>query len=72
MNLTTTDVERFQTAGSFVHYLWAAPLESLVILYFGVDLVGVSFLAGFAALALMVPLQVTARRRFAYFGCLCM
>lgn len=60
MNLTTTDVERFQFGGTFVNYLWGAPLESLVILYFGLDLVGVSFLAGFAALALMVPTQVRA------------
>ncbi len=58
VNLTTTDVERFQFCGCFVNYLWGAPLESLVILYFGLNLVGVSFLAGFAALALMVPTQV--------------
>ena len=62
MNLTTTDVEKFQFGGLFVNFLWGAPLESLVILYFGLDLVGVSFLAGFAALALMVPMQV--RRAF--------
>ena len=58
VNLTTTDVEKFQYGGMLVNYLWGAPLESLVILYFGLDLVGVSFLAGFAALALMVPMQV--------------
>ncbi|CAN0289517.1 unnamed protein product, partial [Scytosiphon promiscuus] len=57
VNLTTTDVEKFQYGGTFSNYLWQAPLESLVILYFGLDLVGVSFLAGFAALALMVPTQ---------------
>lgn len=58
LNLTTTDVEAFQKGGTFVNYLWGAPLESLVILYFGLDQVGISFLAGFAALALMVPAQV--------------
>lgn len=60
VNLTTTDVERFQYGGTFINYLWGAPVESLVILYFGLDLVGVSFFAGFAALALMVPMQVCA------------
>ncbi|CBN77893.1 conserved unknown protein [Ectocarpus siliculosus] len=64
VNLTTSDVERFQYGGLFVNYLWEAPLESLVILYFGLDLVGVSFLAGFAALALIVPMQAAFSRRF--------
>ena len=58
MNLATTDVERFQYAGTFINYLWEAPLETLAILVLGLDQVGVSFLAGFAALALLVPLQV--------------
>ncbi|CAM9886717.1 unnamed protein product [Scytosiphon promiscuus] len=64
VNLTTTDVERFQYGATFFNYLWEAPLESLVILYFGLDLVGVSFLAGFAALALMVPTQAVFSRKF--------
>lgn len=58
MNLASADIERFQLGGLFVNFLWKAPLETLAILYFGVGLVGVSFLAGFAALALMVPMQV--------------
>ncbi|CAM9399555.1 unnamed protein product, partial [Ectocarpus sp. 12 AP-2014] len=64
VNLTTTDVEAFQKGGTFVNYLWGAPLQSLVILYFGLDQVGVSFLAGFAALALIVPMQGAFSRRF--------
>ncbi|CAN0196738.1 unnamed protein product, partial [Hapterophycus canaliculatus] len=64
VNLTTTDVERFQYGATFFNYLWEAPLESLVILYFGLDLVGVSFLAGFAALALMVPTQAVFSQKF--------
>ncbi|CAM9122833.1 unnamed protein product, partial [Ectocarpus sp. 4 AP-2014] len=64
VNLMTTDVEAFQIGGTFVNYLWGAPLESLVILYFGLNQVGVSFLAGFAALALMVPTQGAFSRRF--------
>lgn len=58
VNLATTDVERFQWCGTFLNYLWEAPAETLVILYFGISTVGVSFLAGFAALALLVPMQV--------------
>jgi hypothetical protein len=35
-----------------------APLETLVILYFGIRIVGVAFLSAMAALALLIPLQV--------------
>ncbi|CAM9857370.1 unnamed protein product, partial [Choristocarpus tenellus] len=64
VNLASSDVERFQYGGMFVHYLWLAPLETLVILYFGLREVGVSFLAGFAALALLIPLQACFSKRF--------
>lgn len=69
MNLATTDVERFQSGGTFVNYLWEAPLETLVILYFGIASAGVSFLAGFAALALLVPMQVSAAKTIHCFLC---
>ncbi len=58
INLASADVERFQLGGLFCNFLWFAPLETLVILYFGLSLVGVSFLAGFVALAFMLPMQV--------------
>lgn len=58
MNLATTDMAMLQHAASFVNYLWEAPLETLVVLYLGIREVGVSFVAGFAAVALMVPTQV--------------
>lgn len=58
MNLASADIERFQLGGLFVNHLWKAPLETLVILYFGINIVGVSYLAGFAALVLVVPMQV--------------
>lgn len=58
MNLASADIERFQLGGLFVNHLWKAPLETLVILYFGMKIVGVSFLAGSVALAFMVPMQV--------------
>eukprot|EP00752_Nemacystus_decipiens_P006715 g6038.t1 len=65
MNLASADIERFQLGGQFVNHLWKAPLETLVILYFGMKIVGVSFLAGSVALAFMVPMQVMFSRQFA-------
>lgn len=58
VNLATSDVDRFLWGGMFFHYLWAGPLESLVVLYFGLSSVGVSFLAGFDVLLLVIPMQV--------------
>ena len=62
MNLATTDVERFQYAGTFINYLWEAPLETLAILVLGLDQVGVSFLAGFAALAFRTPASAASHK----------
>lgn len=64
ISLATADVERFQWSGTFCQYLWLAPLETLVVLYFGMKTVGVSFLAGFVALALLVPTQVSCHCSF--------
>lgn len=69
LNVMTSDVEKFQYSGPLVNYLWGAPLETVVILYFGLDLVGVSFLAGFAALMLIIPTQVRESRWRSYLPC---
>jgi hypothetical protein len=42
-----------------VYVCMQAPLETLVILYFGIRIVGVAFLSAMAALALLIPLQVS-------------
>lgn len=60
VNLATSDVERLLWGGMFCQYLWGAPLETLVVVYFGLSTIGVSFLAGFVALVLLVPMQVNA------------
>ncbi|CAM9207978.1 unnamed protein product, partial [Sphacelaria rigidula] len=64
VNLASSDVERFQLGATFFHFLWEAPLETLVVLYFGVSIVGVSFVAGYAALAFLVPMQAAFSRKF--------
>jgi hypothetical protein len=43
-----------------------APLETLVILYFGIRIVGVAFLSAMAALALLIPLQVKTHTMATY------
>ena len=57
VNLSAQDVESFQICGCFVHFSYTPILEALVVLYFGISEVGVSFLAGFACIILLIPLQ---------------
>ena len=57
VNLTAQDVESFQICGCFVHFAYTPLLEALAVLYFGIAEIGVSFVAGFACIILLVPLQ---------------
>ncbi|CAM9405941.1 unnamed protein product [Chrysoparadoxa australica] len=65
LNLATSDAEKFQLFGTFIHFVWVAPLETIIICILGVRVIGVSFLAGAAALCLLVPLQTMFSRAFA-------
>lgn len=57
VNLLANDVNRFDVAVIFVHYLWIGPLETVVASYFMYQEVGVSALFGIASLLLFIPLQ---------------
>lgn len=57
VNLCAQDVESFQICGCFVHFCYTPLLEALVVLYFGLYEIGISFLAGFACIILLIPLQ---------------
>lgn len=57
VNLCSQDVESFQQAGCFIHNIYHPIIESIGVIYAGVDQVGVSFLAGFGAILLLLPLQ---------------
>lgn len=57
VNLSSQDVEAMQQAGVFVHWLYIPILEAIAILVIGILQFGVSFLAGFGTVILLVPLQ---------------
>lgn len=57
MNLLSNDVNRFDIAVIFLHYLWIGPLETIVVTYFLWQEVGVSSIFGVAALLMFIPLQ---------------
>ncbi|XP_074027104.1 probable multidrug resistance-associated protein lethal(2)03659 isoform X2 [Leptinotarsa decemlineata] len=58
VNLMSNDVVRFDMAPMFVHYLWIAPLQLFVILYFMYKIVDISSVIGLLAIFVFIPLQV--------------
>ncbi|XP_076244312.1 putative multidrug resistance-associated protein lethal(2)03659 isoform X2 [Calliopsis andreniformis] len=57
VNLLSNDVNRFDVAIIFLHYLWIGPLETVVIIYFMYQEVDVSAFIGVATLLMFIPLQ---------------
>ncbi|XP_076634046.1 putative multidrug resistance-associated protein lethal(2)03659 [Colletes latitarsis] len=57
VNLLSNDVNRFDVAILFLHYLWIGPLETIIIMYFMYKEVEVSAFIGVATLLMFIPLQ---------------
>jgi len=57
VNLMSNDVNRFDVAVIFLHYLWIGPIETFVVTYFMWVEVGPSAAIGVASLLLFIPLQ---------------
>lgn len=57
VNLLSNDVNRFDVAIIFLHYLWIGPLETIIIIYFMYQEVEISAIIGVAALLMFIPLQ---------------
>lgn len=57
INLLSNDVNRFDNCFKQFHQLWAAPLESIVVMYLLFKLVGLTSLSGYSLLLFFIPLQ---------------
>jgi len=57
VNLVANDVNRFDLVSVFIHYMWSAPLASIVIAYILYHEVGYAGLIGITAVLVVVPLQ---------------
>lgn len=57
VNLLSNDVNRFDIAIIFLHYLWLGPLETIIVTYFMYQQVGISAVIGVISLLMFVPLQ---------------
>ncbi|CAI6364367.1 unnamed protein product [Macrosiphum euphorbiae] len=58
VNLLSNDVNRFDKALFFLHFLWISPLQTIVVSYFLWQEIGVSAIFGVATLIMFIPLQV--------------
>ncbi|KAH0544125.1 probable multidrug resistance-associated protein lethal(2)03659 [Cotesia glomerata] len=57
VNLLSNDVNRFDVAVIFIHYLWIGPVETIIITYLMYLEVGVAAIIGVASLLMFIPLQ---------------
>ncbi|RUS91065.1 hypothetical protein EGW08_001193, partial [Elysia chlorotica] len=57
VNLMSNDVNRFDQAVIFLHFLWVGPLQALAVLIILWHELGPSVLAGFVVLLLLIPVQ---------------
>lgn len=57
VNLLSNDVNRFDIAIIFLHYLWLGPLETIIVTYFMYQQIGISAIIGVISLLMFVPLQ---------------
>lgn len=64
VNLMSNDVNRFDTAAIFLHYLWVGPCQAVPVLIILWYELGPSTLAGFVVLLLLVPVQSWMGRLF--------
>ncbi|XP_052782620.1 ATP-binding cassette sub-family C member 4-like isoform X3 [Mya arenaria] len=67
VNLMSNDVNRFDQAVIFLHFLWVGPLEAIAVLAILWRQLGPSTLAGFAVLLLLVPVQGYMGKLFSKF-----
>jgi ABC-type transport system involved in cytochrome bd biosynthesis fused ATPase/permease subunit len=58
VNLASVDVQRFEDASQFMHFLWAGPFELLLVTYFMYMQIGPASLLSILVLLFLIPLQV--------------
>ncbi|KAJ3122663.1 Multidrug resistance-associated protein 4 [Physocladia obscura] len=65
VNLVSNDVQRFEDASPFAHFIWLGPLEVILMLYFMYTQISYAAFAAVAALLALIPLQGYFGRIFA-------
>ncbi|XP_039479923.1 probable multidrug resistance-associated protein lethal(2)03659 [Drosophila santomea] len=58
MNLVSNDLGRMDTFLQFTHYLWLAPLQTLMVTYFMYQAIGIAAVFGMTFMLLFIPFQM--------------
>ncbi|KAJ3217850.1 Multidrug resistance-associated protein 4 [Dinochytrium kinnereticum] len=64
VNLVSNDVQRFEDAAPFAHFIWLGPVEVLLITYFMYLEIGFAAFAAVGALLALIPIQGGFARQF--------
>ncbi len=64
VNLLSNDVNKFDMATFFIHYLWCGPLQFIIVMYLTWQAIGNATFVGGALIILFVPLQSWIGRKF--------
>ncbi|CAF4657588.1 unnamed protein product, partial [Rotaria sp. Silwood2] len=67
INLISNDVSKFEELSITMHYIWAAPLEAIVVFGLIWNEIAIPTLFGYGVLLLLVPLQLFFSKKFATF-----
>ena len=70
VNILSNDVNRFDLAVLFLHYLWAGPLQLAIVVALTWPKLGPSTMAGALLLIVFVPLQSKIKTTNLQFVCL--
>ncbi|KAJ3351226.1 Multidrug resistance-associated protein 4 [Entophlyctis luteolus] len=65
VNLVSNDVQRFEDAAPFAHFIWLGPLEVVLMTYFMYTQIGFASFAAVGALLALIPIQGYFARVFA-------
>ena len=57
VNLMAIDAQRVMDIAGYLHYLWAAPLQIVLAIYFLYQTMGPSVFAGVAVMVLLIPVN---------------
>ncbi|ORY53612.1 P-loop containing nucleoside triphosphate hydrolase protein [Rhizoclosmatium globosum] len=65
VNLVSNDVQRFEDAAPFAHFIWLGPLEVVLMLYFMYQQISWAAFAAVGSLLCLIPLQGWFAKMFA-------
>ncbi|CAF1122210.1 unnamed protein product [Adineta steineri] len=64
INLISNDVSKFEELFTIIHFMWAAPLEAIIVFIIIWKQIGIPTLFGYGVLLLSVPLQLFFSKKF--------